>query len=490
MMIDIAKPALIGISRRRLLEAGSAAALATAVKAHAATASGWFPLAGSNVLQSQSIRPSWLVPEAGLPVIPMNVAASVANGAITYDTTNTNSYTSGWIVDCPSGNWGFNSGQPVSCGIGIQTNQIGSNLQDGALIVFRCSDGGQAIFAPTSCGINLNDTSIRVGIKYDHISFYGDLVNTNTAFESIYNAYIGLFNFEVFQTSIAGNGVEVTTGATGPIPNHLNLPIVELVNGNIHHCGGDGAHHNVYLSQVGDVRIENVHSWGARCIAPFTGGHLLKVYSLSNAQIFNCLLEQVVPPDLDYGYPGFHTTMQMIDIGTFAQTTIAGCTFNRNSNASNTNGDEDPSPYHTIYHNRADDTFGNGIPLPNLSLIPYWHLFALNTINNTSVMFNTVGIDNEGTIAQGNTGSLGDWSVSPTLYGNKVITFTYNDWTQNDCVLYTYGNTYKGNPFTQGEAISVLEIVNNGGTGTPGQLAPCITLSSLPAWAHQRLYGS
>ena len=109
--------------------------------------------------------------------------------------------------------------------------------------------------------------------------------------------------------------------------------------------------------------------------------------------------------------------------------------------------------------------------MPKLSDRPYRHLFAFNTVVNSSSKQSRWALWNDGVWPGQTQGAPTDWAT------------IYADWSNQDSVVYHYGNDWQGNAFKS--------LVNTQPyqDPDPAHVAPITELRALPDWARDRLTG-
>lgn len=372
--------------------------------------------------------PTWLPDPGTLPVVRMDEAASRAAGRLKYKKP---SGSSGYVVEIPAGDW-----RDLTLSFYPKGNQ---RYNPDSLVVFRCKRG-LATFGRFS---GANQTRIRQGLILDGIGFDRRGQRGLDLFRPTKWPYVKLQNFVL--TGTDRNGV-----ATTDLPGS----ILHIRNGEIHHVGGAGKFHGVYAHPGDLILIENVHVHSIGASDRNNGGHCLKLYA-RDVQVFNCRLEQAGDGEPTTNYPGHHGVFAPLDIGAYGQSTIAGNRIVRNS-------DQARNEIMAV-RNR----YFRGYP-PNLDDRPYRHLFAFNSVVNSSIKPGKFALWNNGTWPGRTHNAPADWQT------------TYADWSNQDCVIYHHANT----GLDYGRAIGNTQPWKDSNTS---HTAPIIEMPTLERWARARL---
>ena len=289
------------ICRRELIVgSGAIFALASLPKLYARTFGRDLKVEALARPEARSVKPTWLPDESTLPVVKVGFGrVEIPPGQ----------HGRGVIIEVPPGDHG---GGAIVCSPGPNT------FADDALCIVRCSNGIATFGGVGGQAIN----GKRLAWKLENVVIDRSL--SGIEYPCVRPEAFSYFAMRKFKIrNVRDNGLIVPPMGTG---------VIDMEDGEIHHCGYGGAWHPVYCNQQDKIRFQNVHVHSAEASDENNGAHLLKLYA-NNVQVYGCSLEHAGAgePTGGIGVGAYNSVFAPLDLGAYGQTTVVGNTIVRNS---------------------------------------------------------------------------------------------------------------------------------------------------------------
>lgn len=277
------------ISRRHVLQASGALAASSMVP--------W-------TVAAIPLKPISFTQRKDLPVLELDVEATVAERKIVTKGYHYSNMPTGAIIKVPAGQT-----IPIAWwGINFRRN---AQVRDGARFIVQGGDRfrrPQLVADGKAGGFDINDRSGRaLSIEFENM-----VLQTGSGGDGVRVSYADRVRFNNMKITSGKNGVFVATG----------MRDIDFVDTEILHCGrGDGHTHNVYIVYARNVTVRD-----SRFHSPRAEGHVFKCYA-AHLDVRNSYFAHY-DTATDYR-DGFYGILPMIDRGAWGSTIAIGNTFVR-----------------------------------------------------------------------------------------------------------------------------------------------------------------